>query len=468
MSKQEDTSSSAVQRPTTKDKKEWEEYWKAHGQGWRTEPEIESARQRELNACLEKCADLKEEEIIKEGKYPFKGIELSRSDIEWLLETYENGHGPVKWSDLSQREREGLDLRGANLQGVNLRGLPLARMRGGLTPEEWREHKIGPEERDIAAIHLEKAHLEGAHLEGAKLGRAYLGGANLFNAHLQQAILHGTHLEGTNFYGAHLEGTDLRRVFFDTTTVLERAALSSAESSVKVADVRWNSVNLVVVEWKQGKIGGRERREKYLVLGDESRLHDSKKVEAGIRLHYFNAAIRANNQLAIALRDQGLNDEAAYYAYRAQFLRRKALWWQALTGAVDTVDKPKNESEWEGKDVAPLRLLQKGQKLAAYAFSAFLALLSGYGYKPQRCFYGYVIVVVAFTLLHYIVGKGAIDLLTSFFMSIQAFHGRPFLSFSLRPGTTNPYLVLESIETIFGLLIEALIVAIFTQRILDK
>lgn len=64
---------------------------------------------------------------------PFEGIKLSRADIEWLLANYENGRGPVDWSDESQREREGLDLRGADMHQVDLHGLPLARLRLGLT-----------------------------------------------------------------------------------------------------------------------------------------------------------------------------------------------------------------------------------------------------------------------------------------------------------------------------------------------
>jgi hypothetical protein len=60
------------------------------------------------------------------------------------------------------------------------------------------------------------------------------------------------------------------------------------------------------------------------------------------------------------------------------------------------------------------------------------------------------------------------DFGNSILMSIQAFHGRPFSSFSFQSSPTNPYLALESVEAIFGLLIEALIVAIFTQRILGK
>src|SRR5438094_615688 len=74
---------------------------------------------------------------IEKGIYPFKGVEpkLTRADIEWLLATHESGgiYGPVDLSDGRQREREGLDLRGAHLEGEDLNHLPLARIRGGLT-----------------------------------------------------------------------------------------------------------------------------------------------------------------------------------------------------------------------------------------------------------------------------------------------------------------------------------------------
>jgi uncharacterized protein YjbI with pentapeptide repeats len=69
---------------------------------------------------------------LAQGLYPFTGIKLSRADIEWLLAAHEDGRGPVDWGDESQRDRQGLDLRGADLRQVNLSGLPLARLCGGL------------------------------------------------------------------------------------------------------------------------------------------------------------------------------------------------------------------------------------------------------------------------------------------------------------------------------------------------
>src|SRR5438270_2603989 len=170
---------------------------------WRTEPEPTLDRQNFLTACLATQPD------TKQNIYPFKGIKLTRADIEWLLITHENGRGPIDWSDEQQRKRWGLDLRAADLRQVNLRNLPLARMRGGLAREEWQQATL--EQRNIAGVHFEgadlsEAHLEGATLEGAHLERAtlrrvYMREVNLFRAYLKNAYLRGAHLEQANLRG---------------------------------------------------------------------------------------------------------------------------------------------------------------------------------------------------------------------------------------------------------------------------
>lgn len=63
---------------------------------------------------------------IQQGIYPFKDIKLTRADVEYLLATHEDRRGSIDRSDVSQRERKGLDLRGANLRYMNLSNLPLA------------------------------------------------------------------------------------------------------------------------------------------------------------------------------------------------------------------------------------------------------------------------------------------------------------------------------------------------------
>jgi hypothetical protein len=122
MNEQDGTQSSSLQHPTSNKPEVWKAYWKKQGQSWRTEPEIDVERQKYLAARRGVTPD------IGQGIYPFRDIKLSRVDIEWLLETHENGRGPVDWSDEHQREREGLDLRGADLGD-----LPLAGICGGLT-----------------------------------------------------------------------------------------------------------------------------------------------------------------------------------------------------------------------------------------------------------------------------------------------------------------------------------------------
>ena len=114
VSEQDSRQASTQQRPTTSDPEAWKAYWKAQDQPWRTEPEIDTKRQKELTQRHAVIPD------IEKGIYPFRGMKLSRADIEWLLATHESKGitGPVDWSDESQRYREGLDVRGADLQGL--------------------------------------------------------------------------------------------------------------------------------------------------------------------------------------------------------------------------------------------------------------------------------------------------------------------------------------------------------------
>src|SRR5437588_13108462 len=124
MSEQDHTQATILRRPANDDKKAWGAYWEAQGQPWRTQPEIDLKRQKHLAERRKITPD------IIQGNYPFKGIKLSRADIEWLLATHENGCGPVDWNDGSQRKREGIDVRGADLSQVNLNFLPLTCLRG--------------------------------------------------------------------------------------------------------------------------------------------------------------------------------------------------------------------------------------------------------------------------------------------------------------------------------------------------
>src|SRR6266699_4205472 len=193
-------------------------------QPWRSELEIEMARQEELARHLAITPD------SKQGVYPFIGMKLSRADVEWLVATHENAQSSQASSDEQQQHPQGLDLRGAYLRYADLHALPLVRLRGSLTREEWED--ATEEQRAAAAVlltganlseaHLEEADLSEAHLEKADLSEVHMQGATLKLAHLERAYLNGAHLEKANLSEARLEKVYLSEAH------LEQALLSEA------------------------------------------------------------------------------------------------------------------------------------------------------------------------------------------------------------------------------------------------
>ena len=465
------------QHPITEDRNVWQIYWKAQGQPWRTEPEISPKRQKFLTKRRTIMPD------NEHGPYPFKDIRLTRADIEWLLATFDDGRGPVDWTDERQRERTGLDLRGADLRHVNLRGLPMACLCAGLrwyrrnfhTSEQLNNagasleradlreaHLEGAnlrgvhlEHADLRAAHLEKADFSRAHLEGANLREAHLGGAQFIRAHLEwadlpEAHLEGArliraHLEGAHLREAHLEGADLRRAFFDIATNLDETSLSNAkDETVLMAGMHWGGVDLTMVNWGQVKMLGDEGLARLGILPN------GKKKTRSQRLSEYENAVRANRQLAVALQAQGLNEDAARFAYRAQVLQRKVSWFQILLPA------------------ATLR--QRLQAAAAWLFSWFLDLVAGYGFKPARSFLAYILVITEFATAYYLLGHTVGPLLSplgAFVFSMTSFHGRGFF-----PGNSiqldDPLTVLAALEALVGLLIEVTFLATLTQRLFRK
>ena len=438
-----------AQRPASDDAKAWKAYWKAQGQPWRTEPEIGEDRQRYLAERRAIRPD------IEQGIYPFKDVKpkLTRADIEWLLATHKNGQGPVEWSDESQRNREGLDLRGAFLNEQNLSGLPLACMLGGIGARRQITPTGEPifntsEQRDMAAVHMEGANLEDAHLEGANLSRGHLNKAKirrahlenaeliyahleeafLTDAHLERALLSGCHLEGAILYKAHVAGAKLKRAFFNNDTNLESIHWWDEENGcASLADLRWNDANLTVVDWSQVKI-----------LGDEYGLR-KQNTDAGrtkdraTQIKELQTALRANHQLAVALQAQGLNEDAARFAYRAQVVQRKVFWYR--------------------------------RKFGKYIFSLLLDILTGYGYKPARSFLAYVLVIGIFATIYHLL-TASLTWNEAIVISMTAFHGRGFFPDQFHAG--DPQAFVAAIEAFVGLLIEVTFIATLTRRLFGQ
>jgi len=444
---------------------DWPAHWRSQGQTWRTEPEIDATRQQQLEAYRAVAPD------VQQGIYSFKDVKLSRADVEWLLATHENGKGPVDWQDETQRRRKGLDLRGAVLSG-DLRGLPLARLQGGLARNEWNgwarvskeflalgginmeaadlfgTHLAGAnltsaqlKQADLRLANLEGANLTGANLEGANLTGANLEGANLTGAnleavyltgtnltkanlhgvHLKRAILFGTQLneaylvgaqlEGANLTGANLEGANLRQAR------LGRAILSGPLTGVDLAEailadeqgigprlgaVQWGSIDLSVLDWSQVK----QLEDAWVAAREEGTPQNGQ-----IQPDALKRAVRAYRQLALALRTQGLAEEAAYFSYQAQALKREILRRQI--GVKQATGKPESAlGSWF-------------LRLGNYLFSSFLDLTTGYGYKPWRGIVTYLLIISMFALAYSAFDQ--ISLLPdALVLSLTGFHGRGF------------------------------------------
>ncbi len=411
--------------PAPDDREGWRIYWEEHQQPWRTEPEIDEQRQSFLAERLSTITP-----NIERGVYPFKGIRLKRADLEWLLATHEGGRGPIDWHDPNQQERQGVDLRGAYLQGEDLRELPLAHLRGGLlnwskgsSKDEWLA--ATPDQRESSAVHLEGVNLAYTHLEGAIL----------CSAHLEGARLHSSHLEGARLREAHLEGTGMNGAYFDRATNLFGVYLSDeTHGSVTLADVRWGEVNLSWIDWSKVKALGNERRAR------QRKTQEGLVKDPPIRLAQYLRAVRENRRLAVILREQGLTEEADYYAYRAQNLQRWVLWHQR---------KPlKHFASW------------------------VLWGLAGYGYKPLRSLLIYLVVLISFATSYLIVThtlqsqSSPLTWYEALVLSVSSFHGRGFFQSTQSLG--DPVTVLAALEAIFGLLIEISFIATFTQRFFGR
>jgi uncharacterized protein YjbI with pentapeptide repeats len=429
-----------VLHPANDDAEAWKAYWKQQGQIWRTEPEISQERQEYLAERRNTEPD------YKQGIFPFKDIKLSRADLEWLLATHNNGQGPLTFEYNSQglQQARGLDLRGADLRFVDLHRLPLVELRGGLLSEEW--YNSTAEQREAAAIHLEGADLSRAHLQGAKLRAAHLEGTNLNYTHLDSTTLRKAHLEGTTISSDIMDFTnsmaarslkrlppaDLRNAYFDNATALNDVVLGHKNDGfVRIVDVKWNGVKLSTADWSKVSMLGDEWKARQRVT-DEGK----EKTEA-THIDEFQEAVRANSQLAIELHDQGLNEDAARFTYRAQLMQRKVFWYQ--------------------------------RKFGQYFFSLFLYLLAGYGYKPLRSFIAYLTVIASFATAYYFIGRSvgpALSPLGAWVFSMTSFHGRGFFPGGIK--LDDPLTVLAAFEAFVGLLIEVTFIATLTQRLFGK
>lgn len=288
------------------------------------------------------------------------------------------------------------------------------------------------DETNLSGIQLLKVVLGNVNLPQAQLKDAVLWGADLRGAILHGANLHGAvllsaDLRGVVFGTAHLDGADLRWSRMDADTSLDGTSISRF---TLLGDVRWADTPLMLVTWHDAL----RISDEYWAIGQ---------CETGTRPGWkdkttndFESAARAYRQLAVALRAQGMNDEVDRYAYRGHLMRREALRWSKRWGKL--------------------------------GFSWFLFLISGYGYRLWRILVTYAAVVLSFTLLYWILGvhsfphePGIRALWDSFLVSLSAIHGRTTFE---QLGAWSPAAWTAAVESVFGIVIEGVFVAMLIQR----
>jgi uncharacterized protein YjbI with pentapeptide repeats len=446
-----------AERPALNDRAGWRAYWDALGQPWRTEPEIGAMRQATLAerrgsvvtgrgnggddvplAGMERLIHWQSAEQAANSA-PFAGMKLDRADVEWLLATHESRgvRGPVDADDPAQRLREGPNLQGVDLRQAKLGGLPLAR--ANLSNARL-------ERANFSQAHLERASFANSQCAGASFTKAWLIDASFRSANLRDVLFTDAHLESANlyqadcqnasFYIAHLEGAYLgqaqfgqatmRRAFFDPATSWNDTILWDAQHvSASLADARWNGTNLATLDWSQVRMIGDEREARSAIDRDGQPKTKQKWQDN------WRRAVRANRQLAVALRAQGMNEEADRFAYRAQVCQRA--------------------------------LLRRQGRVGAYLWSGFLDLLAGYGFKPVRTLLVYLIVIFGYATAYFALQNSVIISPTAaLIFSITSFHGRGFFPGGL--ALDAPVTILAATEAIVGLVIEVSFIATFTQR----
>jgi hypothetical protein len=240
--------------------------------------------------------------------------------------------------------------------------------------------------------------------------------------------LGGAHLEGANLSKAVLVGASLREASFDGRTNLSEAHL---DRRTRLGDIQWSgvgNVNLTRLNW-----------DAVPPLGDETALKRDATAED------YEAAVRAYRQLAAQLRAQGMGEVADRFNSRAQVCQRRVLLRRAL-------------EDWRLPWLLP-------EDIGRYLGSWFLALLAGYGYRPERTILWYLAVVLgfAFAYMHFgHISGHPFDPDEALVFSVTSFHGRGFF-----PGTLSLkdlVVKLAAAEAVIGLLIEVSFIATFTQR----
>jgi hypothetical protein len=170
-------------------------------------------------------------------------------------------------------------------------------------------------------------------------------------------------------------------------------------------------------------------------LGNPQQLRDRDKRAAAYR-----KAAQTYHEISTMYGEMGLASEASAYRLNELYMRRG--------------------------------LLRTNGHYGAWFTSTLLNLTSGYGERLSRMLITYLIVVFGFAALYFVssnflgLGVGHLSIHDAFIESFVSFHGRGFVITTLRSG--DPMAGVTVVEAVFGLFIEALLIATFSRRFFSQ
>ena len=231
--------------------------------------------------------------------------------------------------------------------------------------------------------------------------------------------------------------TNLRLCHFNEDTSLNDVVLSNGQETIRLADVRWNGVNVTVIDWERVRLGDEILAGRYRGRPAEYEPEDGLPLD---RIDAYKIAVRANRQVAAMLRTQGMNEVADHFSYRSYRCQRHLY-------------RLRGPTSW-----------------SRYLTSWFMEVLAGYGYRPQNSLIVYVLTLSVFGALYFWFAQGGVlsleSVRESFVISLAAFHGRGFVTGSFPPN--NPLAAVSVSESFVGLIIDAGFIAAFTNRFFSR
>lgn len=313
---------------------------------------------------------------------------------------------------------EGLDLTWRNLEGIDLSSEP-------------DEPPLDLHGIILGYANLQEAWLGGANLQKAYLGDANLQEANLWRANLQEAYLWGANLQEAWLWGANLQEADLG------SANLQKAGLGSANlqhtdfslANLQGADLR--RANLAKAKLYGAKISHETSLQDVewgtdYILGDEQEVKQEKdEYKKREQLRQAESVYRNLKQWHT---QAGIQDIAGAFSFREWEMRRKALKW------------------WPN----PLPRI----------WPTFLAVLLGYGEKPERVVASALVVVFGIALVIY--SASALTFLSSLYHSAVSFTA---LGYGLGASNVDGWIkALGAAEAFFGVLMIVLFSVTFTRK----